>query len=90
MSARGGDTTWQVNIERVVVTGVAPGVVDAGALRGLVERRIAELAAGMALPPGRAMRASVSVEARALRGADAIANAVADGVSRAVGGGRRA
>ena len=90
MSARGGNTTWQVHIERVVVTGVAPGAVDTVALRGLVERRIASLAAEMTLPSGRTMRTSVSLPARSLGSSDAIANAVADGISRAVAGGRRA
>lgn len=87
MSARGGSSTWLVSIERVVVTGVAPGAVGVGELRGLVDRRIASLATDMALPAGRTLRASVSLDARSLDSNDAIAHAVADGVSRAVGGG---
>ncbi len=90
MSVRGGNTTWLVNIERVVITGAAPGATDTVTLRGLVEQRIASLAAEMALPSGRAMRASVTLEARSLGSADAVAHAVADGVARAMGGGRRA
>lgn len=90
MSARGSNTTWQVNIDRVVVTGVAPGVADAGALHGLVERRIADLAAHVRLPPGRTLRTAMSLEARSLGSTEAIAQAVADGVARAVGGGRDA
>jgi hypothetical protein len=89
MTDRAANTTWQVNIDRVVVTGVAPGFTDAAALRDLVERRIAGMAEREVLPAGRTMRASVSLEARSLGSPDAIAQAVADGVARALGGGRR-
>ncbi len=90
MNVRAGNTTWQVNIDRVVITGVTPGLKDTGVLRALIEQRIAGTAAAMVLPPGRTMRASVALEARSLSNAAAIANAVSDGVSQALGGARRA
>ena len=79
----------RVDVERVVVTGAAPRALDAEALRGLVEHAVAQEAARAPLPAGRAVRASVRITAASLATPGAVAGAVAEGVTRAMGGGPR-
>lgn len=84
MSTHPRATSWQLHIDRVVVTGVTGRMPDSAELRALIEQHVVEAATAAALPAGRAVRASVQIDARSLSGGEAIARAVASGVSQAV------
>ena len=75
---------WQVRIDRVVVTGVEGPAPAATELRPLIDAVVR----AAALPAGRSMRAAVQVQAPALGGAGAVAQAVGGAVGQALRGGR--
>lgn len=80
--------TYRVEVDRVRVHGADAGALDAHALRVLVESAVIREAQRMPLPAGRTVRASVQLPARPVTGgAQALADAVGEGVARAIGGG---
>jgi len=78
----------RIEIDRVVVRGASGQGLEAAELRTLVENAVRQAIGSAALPNGRSVRASVQVSASSLASGGAIAAAVGNGVSRAVGGGR--
>jgi hypothetical protein len=81
-------TVWHLEVARVRVLGAGTHGLGAGELRALVEVAVRDALESTTLPHGRAVRASVRVDAPSLTTGVAIANAVASGVARAVGGRR--
>ena len=81
-------TVWNLEVERVRVRGAGARGLGAGELRALVEVAVRQALESTTLPHGRAARASVRVDVPSLGTGNAIASAVAHGVSRAVGGQR--
>lgn len=79
--------SYRVEIDRVLVFGAR--VTDADVLRELVQATVARELGSLALPAGMTRRASLDLDtASPLRGAPAVANAIASGVAGAVGGRR--
>lgn len=83
---------YQVDVDRILIhaPSTAAHQLDTGELRALVESAVGRELRNTPLPSGRTMRASVQIDAPPVTGggATSIANAVATGVARAVGGGR--
>jgi hypothetical protein len=82
-------TVYQIDVDRVVITGAGAESLGAGELRALIELAVARDVANATLPAGRTMRAAVQVSTSSLTtgGGPAVANAVAAGVTRAITGG---
>jgi hypothetical protein len=78
-----------LQIDRVVVTGVAGALPDASALQPLIEAAVRAAVGDAALPPGRRMQAVVQMQAPALASADAVARAIGNAVAHAAHGGTR-
>jgi hypothetical protein len=83
-------TIWHLDVDRVRIVGAGAHGMDAAALRTLVEHAVRSALATAPLPNGRAVRAAVEVHVPTLSNPAAIANAVARGVTQAVGSGGRA
>jgi hypothetical protein len=79
-------TIWHLDVERVRIVGAGARGLAAAELRALVEVAVRQALERAPLPSGRAVRASVRVYVPSLASAGAIANAVAGGVSQAIGG----
>ena len=79
-------TIWHLDIAHVRIVGARAGDLQAGELRPLVERAVQRALASTALPSGRTVRTSIEVRVPQLTGNAAVAQAVAVGVTRAVGG----
>ena len=79
-------TLWNLDVERVRLVGARSEDLGAAELRALVEGAVRNALATAPLPNGRAMRVSVRVNVPSLASGVAIADAVANGVSQAVGG----
>lgn len=77
---------WQVDVDRVVVSGGPASGLEAEELRALVERAVAAGLAEVPLPPGRTARSGVRVRSGPLSGSPAVAGAVAAGIAAAVDG----
>jgi hypothetical protein len=77
---------WVLQIDRVIVTGVTGKLPDSGQLQTLIQSAVANAVAGAPTPPGRAVQASVRVRAPTLNSGQAIAQAVASGVSQGLKG----
>lgn len=81
--------THRIEVDRVVVRGVDAAALDKSQLRALVESAVIRAVQRMPLPDGRTVRAAVQLPASlAADGAPAVADAIGEGVARAVGGGR--
>jgi hypothetical protein len=83
-------TIWHLDVDRVRIIGAGAQGMDVVALRTLVEHAVQSALATAPLPKGRAARAAVEVHVPTLSSGTAIANAVARGVTQAVGDGGRA
>ena len=81
MSAR-----WDLQIDRIVVTGSTGKPPAAGEFRALVERAVIDAIVKAPWPSGRAGRAAVEVTTPRLGDGPAIAQAVGRGVSQALKG----
>lgn len=79
-------TIWNLEIERVRIVGADRRGLQHAELRELVAHAVRDAVQTAPLPQGRAMKASVRVDATALAGGNAIAGAVANAVSQALGG----
>lgn len=79
-------TTWHIEIGRVRLVGAATAGIPAGEVRAQIERAVQLALRTAPLPEGRTSRQSVQVSATSLRGAPAIATAVARGVAHTVRG----
>ena len=78
---------WELVVDRVVVHGAQSRELRVADLRATIERAVADTLATHALPTGRASHAAVEIHTGRLTGSAPIASAVAQGVSRAMGGG---
>ena len=79
-------TIWNLDIERVRVVGAADHGMGAAELRALVVDAVERALDRASLPNGRAVKASVEVRVPSVASGAAIAQAVAQGVTQAVGG----
>jgi hypothetical protein len=79
-------TIWHVDVDRVRLTGARVTGLGADELHGMIERAVRHALEGSPLPAGRAVSASVEVRVASLGDGAAVARAVGQGVSRAVGG----
>jgi len=79
-------TIWKLDVDRVRLVGARVGGLEPVELRALIARAVERAFETTPLPNGRAMKASVRVPVSASLEGGAIANAVASGVSQAVGG----
>jgi hypothetical protein len=81
---------WQIDVDRVVVTGAPHGPVDEPELRAQVGSAIGERLRASELPAARRTVAAVRIDASQIPGGTrAIANSVAASIVRAAGGARR-
>jgi len=80
---------WQITVDRVVLRGVPTGGLDAAEIGRQVREAVSEGLSDAPLPAGRAMRATVVVEAGAVAGdgGAAIGRAVGGAIVRAATGG---
>jgi hypothetical protein len=79
-------TIWDLDVDRVRIVGAGAHGMRAVELRALVEHAVRTALETAPLPHGRAVRASVEVRVPSLSSPAAIAGAVANGVTRAIGG----
>jgi hypothetical protein len=77
---------WDLQIDRIVVTGATGRMPATGELRALIERAVNDAVGNAAWPAGRAAHAAIRVSAPALRDGSSIAQAVGRGVSQALKG----
>jgi hypothetical protein len=81
-------TTWHLQIDRIVVTGVVGSMSNPSRLHALIEAAVTHAVEGDLLPAGRMARTSVQVDAPALGSDVGIAQAVGAGISQVLRGGR--
>ena len=79
-------TIWHLDVDRVRIVGAGARGLGAAELRALVAQAVQSALETAPLPQGRAVRASVELSVTSLGGGAAIADAVARGVTRAIGG----
>jgi hypothetical protein len=79
-------TIWHLDVDRVRVVGADADGMGATELQALVAQAVRTALETAPLPQGRTVRESVEVRASSLTGGVAIAGAVAQGVTRAIGG----
>lgn len=79
-------TIWHLDVDRVRLVGASADGPGAAELRVLVAQAVQRALETAPLPQGRAGRASVEVSVTSLGSGAAIADAVARGVTRAIGG----
>ena len=80
---------YQIDVDRVVITGAGTEGLGASELRALVELAVARDLENAQLPAGRTLRSAVQMSSPSLAtgGGPAVAKAVAAGVTRAISGG---
>lgn len=79
-------TIWNLDVDRVQIVGGSVDAVASTELRALVAEALENVLETAPLPPGRAARAVIEVRMPSLTGPAAIADAVAQGVAKAMGG----
>jgi hypothetical protein len=79
-------TIWNLDVDRVRIVGGNVDAVAPAELRALVAEALENVLETAPLPPGRAARAVIEVRVPSLTGPAAIADAVAKGVAKAMGG----
>jgi len=78
-------TIWSLEVDRVRIVGAGVDAVASTELRAIVAEALENVLETAPLPPGRAARAAVEVRVPSLTSPAAIADAVAQGVARAMG-----
>jgi hypothetical protein len=79
-------TIWYLDVDRVRIVGANAHGIDVAELRTLVDHAVRSALESAPLPNGRAIRESVEVRVPTLSNGEAIAGAIARGVTRATGG----